>query len=135
MKQWVLCVCMAAVLFLGGPVIGQADENTDAATAAASLWLELLDEAKYQEGWRQASGIFRQKNTQEEWESKILSVRTSWGDIVFREHLSIDAVPGIAIEESLSVTFATYLKNKSAVEKITVVKENGIWKVAEYLVE
>lgn len=60
--------CVAVMwLVLGTAALADGPEREAAAIASARAWLSLVDEGKYAQSWKDASGYFRQAVSQEQW--------------------------------------------------------------------
>jgi hypothetical protein len=120
-----------------------APSNPDAeqaASAAASEWLALVDEGRYGDSWQHASELFRVAVTKEQWESSLRSVRTPLGNVVSREVGSmqyVEELPGAPDGQYVVIQFKTSLEfKKSAVETVTpMIDKDGKWRVSGYYIK
>ena len=108
------------------------------AEAMMRHWLRLADKGKYAESFAAASELFRQNSSVEQWSAKH-SKMLGAGPVVSRGEIA-SFVPGEkpnheTLPGSYFVTFKTKFKNKSGVEHVQIVKENGEWKVAAYSID
>ncbi len=110
----------------------------DEATASGQKWLTLLDGGKYEESWKQSASMFRDEVTQGAWVSALKQSREPMGDMVMRSAQRVDftkTLRGAPDGEYVIIHFATEFKNKDGVvERLTLVKEEGEWKMAAYAI-
>ncbi|MBX7458597.1 DUF4019 domain-containing protein [Qipengyuania sp. 1NDH17] len=134
---------IAAALLLSTPLaIDQAGSADTAITArdaeveaAARGWLELGDAGEWQAGFDAAGQAFREANTVEGWTEASRQVRVPLGAVVSRNLATIRFMnaPPKGFQE---VTFHTRFANRAdAVETVTLVEENGTWKVVGVLID
>ena len=127
----------AAALFLV-PAIVQNDTNggttqsvpSDAEVESAALtWLALLDAGDWEASYAATASSFRKANTLKLWSDTAEKVQSGLGKTLSREYIGQDDVPspqGITI-----VKFRTDFANRTGVvETISLVREDGAWKVA-----
>lgn len=134
---------IAAALLLSTPLsIDQAGSAETVITArdaeveaAARRWLELGDAGQWQSGFDAAGQTFREANTVEGWTEASRQVRVPLGAVVSRNVATIRFLnaPPQGFQE---VTFHTSFANRTdAVETVTLVDENGEWKVVGVLID
>ena len=107
----------------------------EAVAAAARDWLELGDVADWQGAFDAAGTSFREANTVEGWTAASRQVRSPLGDVIKRELASVRYLnaPPKGFQE---VVFRTEFANRAgATETVTLVKEEGGWKVVGILIE
>lgn len=117
-----------------------ADEKTDAATAAAKAWLDLVDTGKYKESWAEAAPFFKERVPEETWVNAITSVRAPFGNVLSRELIGArytKSLPGVPDGEYVVIQFKTAFQHKAgAIETITpMATSDGTWKVSGYFVK
>ena len=135
-----LVLGMLALTSLPSGAVPNADASPSTATAqpgvhqvevasAARSWLELGDESRWEDGWRATAASFRQSNTAERWAEVADKVRGPLGAVRSRTLLSQDSVPAPPAGVEV-VKFRTDFANKAgAVETVSLVREDGAWKV------
>jgi hypothetical protein len=114
-------------------------EKAEKATAVAMEFLQLLDDEKYAESWQSAAVLMREKVTQEDWVEKLTKARVLSGALVERTEKSSsystsakDSPEG----EYIALTFASkYQRAESVSEYVTVMLEEGHWRVAGYFIQ
>lgn len=110
----------------------------DEATASGQKWLTLLDNGKYEESWQQSASMFRSEVTQEAWVSALKQSRAPMGEMLTRSAKRVDftkTLRGAPDADYAIIHFATEFKNKpGVVERLTLVKEQGEWKMASYAI-
>src|SRR5690606_7330702 len=111
----------------------QTEAETQAVDAAKP-WLQLIDNAKYDDSWEQASSVFRQSMAKSEWKKMVPGVRRPFGAPEGRELDSAKytgTVPGAPDGEYVIVQFKTKFANKAAaVETAVMMKDtDGQWRV------
>ena len=128
----VLLICSNSLL---------ADQNKETkAIKAAESWLLLVDGAKYDESWTQASQYFKKMVSKAQWEGSLNSARTPLGVVLSRKLVSkqfFTSLPGAPDGEYVVLQYATSFQNKaSSLETITPsLEKDGIWKVAGYYIK
>lgn len=131
---------VAFLIFTCLAISAPANENTDAATASAKAWLELVDTAKYKESWQEAAPFFKERVPEETWVNAVTSVRAPFGNVVSRELIGArytKSLPGAPDGEYVVIQYKTAFQNKAgAIETITpMLTPDGAWKVSGYFVK
>ncbi len=123
-------------------MIASADQEAakQAALDSAEAWLQLVDEAKYSESWKQSSGYFRAAVKLEDWKQSMPSFRTPLGSVVSRKlklQQYMTTLPGAPDGEYVVIQFDTSFSHKaSAVETITpMLDKDGVWRVSGYYIK
>jgi len=104
-------------------------------SAAAQKWLSLVDDLKYEESWKEASSTFRDEVTQEQWIAALTRSREPLGLLVSRTRTRIqftNSLRGAPDGEYVILHFQTTFANKTATERLTLVKEDGRWRLAAF---
>ena len=102
---------------------------------AGQKWLNLVDEQKYEESWKQASLMFRSAVTQERWGVALARFREPLGIMVSRTRSRLEFskfLRGAPEGDYAIIHFSTSFANKNATERLTLVKEDGKWQTAAY---
>ncbi|MEJ2696476.1 MAG: DUF4019 domain-containing protein [Candidatus Sulfobium sp.] len=138
MKKIVAAVVLAGVLMAGVSSAINSDKEK-AAVAVAEKWLALVDAGKYSESWSEAAEYFRNAVTQDQWQQKLRAVRTPLGKVISRKLKTAafrSQLPGAPDGQYVVIQFKTSFRNKrSAIETVTPMLENGIWKVSGYYIK
>jgi membrane-bound lytic murein transglycosylase len=114
-------------------------EKAEKATAAAMVFLQLIDAEQYAESWRSAAGLMKEKVTQEDWIEKLTKARVISGALV--ERLEESASYSTYAQDSpdgeyVSLTFESKFQRAEKVsEYVTVMLEGEHWKVAGYFMK
>ncbi|MDQ6624302.1 MAG: DUF4019 domain-containing protein [Verrucomicrobiota bacterium] len=136
-----------AALFSLGPVarIKAADSpklapaDGEALGAAAVRWLETLDAGKYAENFAAASATFRKDLTAESWARNHASMKQQFGAVVSRDDDVSLKTKTTQTDGQDVVTYTLQIKTqfekKTGLEKLTMEKDSGEWKVADYSIE
>lgn len=132
-----LSVIVVSVLLSCSPA---QDPNVKAATYAAQEWLAQVDNGNYGESWDNASALFQQRISREQWENTMGGGRAAYGKVVTRQLKSatLDTnLPGAPGARYVAIQFRTKFANATVlIENITPVQEpSGQWRVAGYFVE
>jgi hypothetical protein len=117
-----------------------ADAATEEPTSSAWQWLELLDHGKYSESWAEGSSLFRSRITERSWESKIEIFHDAVGAIVWRDVVGVSTEadpPGLPRGQYTVVHYKSKFSGKADAkaeyqETVTLMLENGLWRVATY---
>lgn len=132
-----LSLVAALALTLAAPGAPSRMEQDRAATdpvaadaeAAARRWLALVDAGDWQASWAQTAGSFRALNTAKVWAQVSEKVRRPLGAMRSRALLAQEDVPAPPRGYRL-VKFRTSFANRAdAVETLTLVEEDGGWRV------
>ena len=134
---------LTAALLLFTPLASDGGSSPDAETAArdaavesaARSWLALGDAGNWQASFDAAGESFRSANSVAGWAAASAQARVPLGAVVARNLATIRYLnaPPHGYQE---VTFHTRFANKSdAVETVTLVKEDGQWKVVGILID
>ena len=131
-----LTLAAAAVLLV--PAAVRTDEPTPTARSQASdaeaesaarAWLGLVDASDWEASYAETASSFREANTLKLWRDTAREIQAGLGATLSREYIGQDDVPspqGITI-----VKFRTSFANRAdALETISLVREDGVWKVA-----
>ena len=115
------------------PVVTMEMQEKEA-QAVAREWMELLDAEDWAESYARTASAFREANTLEMWTSVSQEVRANLGTPISRHLLGADDVP--SPQGYRVVRFrAQYSNNADAQETLSLVREDGEWKVAGIYVE
>lgn len=108
--------------------------ETDA-TRAARAWLELGDQSRWEDGWRETATSFQQLNTVAKWSEAAAQARGPLGAVRSRTLVSQDAVPAPPAGVEV-IKFRTDFANKAGViETVSLAREDGAWKVVGVYME
>jgi hypothetical protein len=134
-----LAATVALVLGLSILAFGQTEPSPEeAAVAAATEWLALVDAAQYGESWDEASSFLRAAVTREDWERQVGAVRGALGAVrerKVRSRTSTTSLPGAPDGHYVVIELSTSFAQKAeAVETVTPRLEDGAWKVSGYYV-
>lgn len=112
-----------------------APAKETAATRAASAWLALLDDARWQESWAATGQSFQSLNTVAAWQAASEQARVPLGRMLSRQLLSEADVPAPP-KGYCMVRFRTDFENRrDAIETVSLDREGGNWKVVGVYIE
>jgi hypothetical protein len=121
---------------VGAMLAVSAQAATEEPTSSAWQWLELLDKGKYANSYAEGSAIFRARISERSWESKVQIFRDAVGTVVWRdvEEVSSVADPPLLPKGQYAVVHykSRFSDKKVYQEAVTLVLENGLWRVATY---
>jgi len=127
-----------AVLAFLWAVPALAGPAEDAAAASAKTWLALIDAKNYAQSYKDAADIFQQGVSAAKWEDMVRSGRGKAGALKSRAFQSAEqtkTLPGVPDGDYAIVSFQSEFETKGAsTEVITLVHENGKWKVGGYFI-
>ena len=149
MKRTIACMIALCLVLVAAALMAAEGDKKDkdkgkdreqAAVAAATTWLGLVDDGKFGESYTEAAVYFKNAITKEAWEKALGSVRTPLGAMVSRKVKGTTfktELPGAPDGEYVIIQFTTSFKNKKeAVETITPMKEkDGTWRVSGYYIK
>ena len=132
----IMTVLIAALLLSSPLVSDQADAPaaqitaSDAAVdAVARRWLKLVDAGDWKASYAGTASQFRTANTLERWSETASHVQGDLGKLLTRKLLSVDDVP--SPQGLVAVKYrADYTNRSGAIETVSLVREDGTWKVA-----
>ena len=105
------------------------------AVEAARQWLALVDASRWNESWQGTANSFRQLNTVQVWTEASQQARIPLGAMLSRRLTSVDDVPAPPAGY-IMVRFRTDFANRAAaVETLTLVREDGQWRVSGIYIE
>jgi len=115
-------------------------EKEKAAVTSASTWLKLVDEAKYQESYKEAASFFKNAVTEQQWVQSMNAVRKPIGKALSRQVKSATytkSLPGAPDGEYVVIQFNTSFENKkTAVETVTpMLDKDQKWRVSGYYIK
>lgn len=112
----------------GGPQT-ETPAREESLERAARAWLDLVEARDWDASYAATARSFREANTLELWSATAESVHGPLGPIVSRQFLGADDVPspqGITIVRFRS----DYSERRGVTETLSMVDEDGVWKVA-----
>ena len=108
------------------------------AEQSARDWLAKADAGAGADTWRETGSRFRAAVTEDDWTRKLAGVRPPLGALQSRALKSAQAaneLPGAPDSEYVVFQFdSAFDKKRSAVETVTVEKEDGAWRVVGYFI-
>ncbi len=133
----------AALLLLVNAVVlstqgGQAQPRATVARSSVDAWLSLVDRARAEDSWRQASAAFKVATTQQRWSATLAHVRRTLGSPgprVLQRTTETDRLPTGQPGRFLLFEFNTPFQNRPGVTFEAVaatVESDGQWRVAWY---
>ena len=141
-----IALTLAALTSLGGagqvaqPVVAAAAASAQSpaeteAVAAARNWLELVDAKDWKASYDLTTNAFRTNNTLDGWTKAALGVHGKFGPACSRELISADETPAPPAGNVVVKFRATYVNKPEGIELLTLVREDGAWKVSGIYVE
>lgn len=110
----------------------------EASAEASKKWLQLVDQGKYAESWKQSSGLMRLTIPADEWVHVLDSVRKPLGSVQSRtvaDQRVAENPKGLPPGHYMVMFYKTSFSNKKdAAELITLFSEDGDWRVMTYQV-
>jgi len=125
----------ALTLIILSSTIANADQS--AALTAAKAWLALVDAGEYQQSWLTANKTLKEQSEKEEWANYLKAIRKPFGKVISRSvtrSRTVSQIQGMPDGEYFQVQFEVKSLNRTGMERMTVAKESGSWKVAGYMV-
>jgi hypothetical protein len=141
--KFVAIVLSALVLFVMWPQseLARAQQKPEElAQKSTEAWLALTDSGKYAESWDEASQLFKNAVTKEQWSEKVKGARGPLGKLLSRKLRSATyakTLPGAPDGEYVVIHYDTSFENKSsAVETIVpMLDKDGKWRVSGYYIK
>ena len=136
-----IVLIIAAVFMVVYPILNEKPdpEKAEKATAVALEFLQLIDAEKYAESWQMAAAMMKEKVPGQDWVEKLTKARDLSGALVAREKKSASFSPTAKDSpdgEYISLVFdSKYERAEGVSEYVTVMLEDGHWKVAGYFIQ
>jgi hypothetical protein len=131
-------VRFVALAVLAAARIAPAVPADEEPAPSGEKWLSLVDGGEYEESWNQASSMFRGQVKQELWVAALKRSREPLGALVARGASRVEfatSLRGAPDGDYAIIHFSTAFANKSmATERLTLVKEDGRWKMAAFAI-
>jgi hypothetical protein len=124
----------ALTLIVLTSITANADQR--AAMTAANAWLALVDAGEYQQSWLTANKTLKEQSEKNEWANYLKAIREPLGKVISRRvtrSRTVSQIQGMPNGEYFQVQFEVKFPTKSGMERMTVAKEGGSWKVAGYM--
>lgn len=99
---------------------------------AANDWLTLVDDYRWTEAYDATSKSFRELNTLQKWTEVGGKVQPQLGKVLTRNHLSNEFVPAPPYGYQMLKFKSSFERKSDTVETLTLVEEDGKWKVTGY---
>ena len=124
---------------VGAVLVSAGPEAEKQATDAAMIWLRLIDDGRYAQSWKDASGYFRGAVTEKGWEASLRGVREPLGTVqsrAVRGTKEATSLPGAPDGHYVVIELRTSFSAKaSASETVTFMEErDGAWRAAGYFI-
>ena len=106
------------------------------AMTAAKAWLMLVDAGEYRQSWLTANKTLKEQSANEEWENYLKAIHEPFGKVISRKvtrSRTVSQIQGMPDGEYFQVQFEVKFANQTGMERMTVAKESGRWKVAGYM--
>jgi DNA-binding CsgD family transcriptional regulator len=116
------------------PVAAAAKPNAEVMDATRQ-WLALVDQGRWEEGYRATGASFRKMNTAQVWADASEKMRASLGAAISRTFLSEEYLPAPPYGYEVVKFRARYANKADAVETVTLVREDGAWHVVGMIIE
>jgi Protein of unknown function (DUF4019) len=137
-----IVLMLAAALMIILPLINETPDadKAEAATAAATEFLNTLDAEHYDRSWQISAKLLQERVPLDEWEQQLSKVRAASGPVVGRDQSDIsyattakDSPEG----EYIQIFYKTRTQLKEGLEEtVTVMLDmDGHWRVAGYFIK
>ena len=114
------------------------EAETAAAQEAATAWLAILDAGEYEETWNEAAAAFQAAVTVGDWVAAVVQARSDFEPFGERTLLGSEYmtdIPNAPPGEYVVFQFrASVDGDRTVIETLTPMKEDGTWKVSGYFV-
>jgi hypothetical protein len=129
-------LALLALLWVVPALAGPAEDEV---ATAAKTWLAVVDAKDYPQSWKDAADLFQQGVSADKWGSMVQSARDRTGPVKSRTFQSAEftkTLPGVPDGDYSIVSFQTDFETKGAsTEVLSLVHENGKWKVGGYFIQ
>jgi DNA-binding CsgD family transcriptional regulator len=99
---------------------------------AANGWLALVDDYRWTEAYNATGKSFRELNTLQKWTEVGGKVQPQLGKVLTRNHLSTEFVPAPPYGYRMLKFKSNFQRKPDTAETLTLVQEDGKWKVTGY---
>jgi hypothetical protein len=127
-----------AALVLSGSLMA-AEDSPQQVTDAARNWLTLIDTGKYDQSWDGASKLFRERVAEAQWVTEVKAAREPLGAVESRMAPAVHfaaSLPGAPDGRYAILQFRSKFEHKrDAVETVTMMIDDGTWKLAGYFIK
>ena len=136
-----LTCALVFFMLLACSSLTQAQQSPEElAERSANSWLALIDSGKYAESWAEASSLFQQHVSKEQWQQMLHAARDPLGNMIARKRKSATytkSLPGAPDGKYVVIQYDTSFTNKkSAVETVTpMLDKDGKWRVSGYFIK
>lgn len=139
MKKIILILFAIALCFSFNNLFADNGQKEKLAVEAATEWLKLIDEGKYEESWEETASFFREQITKEKWVEAMMQIREPLGGVILREigrQEYVTDLPGAPEGEYVVIQYNTDFEYKElTIERITpMLDEDGQWRVSGYYI-
>lgn len=117
------------------PPVPAASAAETAAVDSARRWLATVDAGDWNASWDATGKAFRSLNTSAKWAEVSKRVRTPLGAMESRELVTVDYAPAPPSGYWIIKFRTRYANRTNAMETLSLVWENGSWKVVGYTIE
>ena len=122
--------------FASSVMAGPGDQ--EAAIRVANEWLLLVDAGRFSESWEHSSSVFRETVPAAMWQESLAVVREPLGTLISRKVVFsryTDSLRGAPERRYVIIqSEAQYEGNKSAIETVMPLYDDGEWRVSGYFI-
>ena len=132
-KKWIVLLLL---FFFSATVAADDSDILKIVDGNARMWLGLIDDAKYQESWENASPLFKSKKAEAEWIKTITAIRSPRGAMTARYIATAGtakSLPELPDGEYVVLQFYTTFAQKGlSMETVTLAKTtDNTWQIAD----
>ena len=135
LRRLVLAVFLTT-FFASSVMAGPGDK--EAAMRVAKAWLALVDAGQFSESWQHSSSVFREAVPAAKWQESLTAVREPLGELISRKVVFsryTEALRGAPGRRYVIIQYeALYEGDKSAIETVTPLYDDGEWRVSGYFI-
>lgn len=135
----ILILSVLAIIFVP-QITNRPDKNkAEAATAAATEFLQMVDSGRYADSWQITAKYLQKKVPLADWETKLMKIRDTFGPLAGRELEDLNfTAPAEELpeQEAILLEYDSRFKLKAMNEIVTVVHDtDGSWRVVGYFIQ
>ncbi len=135
-----ICILSVLAIIFVPMYSNKPDKNKiEAASAAATEFLTMVDAGKYADSWQISAAYLKKQIPQQDWQTKLSKIRESFGPLVERqlEDASFTApAEDLPDSEFILLEYATQFKLKQMTEVVTVLQDtDNSWRVVGYFIQ
>lgn len=135
-----ILILSVLAIIIAPQIMNKPDKNqTEASVNAANEFLEMIDQGNFADSWQIAAPYLRNNIPQQDWESKLVKIRETFGPVAERTLQDVNfTAPTDELPDSkvIMLEYATRFAKQSMHEVITLAQgQDNRWRVVGYFIQ